>query len=97
MIKRISDKYNYFKPANGMFDEGCHSIYLKNIDTSLRRIADSLENGDKVKQLEAALGKADCEIKRLMTELQATKDDLAKVESKAAHFEDELNRAKEGV
>ena len=97
MIKRISDKYNYFKPANGMFDEGCHSIYLKNIDTSLRRIADSLENGEKVKMLDSALGKAEGEIKRLMTELQATKDDLAKVESKDAYLEDELNRAKEGV
>lgn len=97
MSKELENKGRYFAPVETADVYVCQAVYLKNIDVSLRRIADSLENCDKVKQLDAALGKAEGEIKRLMTELQATKDDLDKVESKAAHFEDELNRANEGV
>lgn len=97
MINSMSAKWNYFKTAYGMTAEGCQAVYLQNIDTSLRRIAESLDNGEKVKMLDSALYKAEGEIKRLMTELNATKDDLAKVESKAAHFEAEFNRAKEGL
>lgn len=83
----MSAKWNYFKPAYGTSAEGCQAIYLENIDTSLRRIAASLENGEKVKQLDAALGKAEGEIKRLSLELAETKNDLGKVEGRVAHFQ----------
>lgn len=63
------------------------SISLTNIDISLRRIANSLENGEKLKQRDETLGKAEEEIKRLADELGDARVALSKMEGKAAHFE----------
>lgn len=82
----MSATWNYSKPDPLTSDVRCQVFYLQNIDISLRRIAASLENGEKVKQLDAALNKTEGEIQRLMAELRATKEDVAKVESKAARF-----------
>lgn len=87
----MSATWNYSKPDPLTSDVRCQVFYLQNIDISLRRIAASLENGEKVKQLDAALDKTEGEIQRLMAELRATKEDLAKVERKAAHCEARAN------
>lgn len=87
MSNECEKKWTYYTPANSCSADGCQAVYIGNIDTSLRRIADSLENGEKLKQRDETLGKAEKEIQRLADELGEAKVALAKMEGKAAHFE----------